>query len=153
MLNVHKLSRWWFQRLLFSPLSLGKWIQFDERAYFSKGLVQPPTGCCGDVWQHKVTSRTKETINLRFVEGDILLFCHVKSSPWNHHQPFIFGCELLVSGRVQGIIKCHPFWRGKSIKRPNYGEFLGFPDFKFVHLFGLVIQSPLYFCDDFFFMF
>ena len=33
-------SRWWFQTFFeFSPL-LGEMIQFDERAYFSNGLVK-----------------------------------------------------------------------------------------------------------------
>ena len=37
-------DRWWFQRFFWNLDHLpGEMIQFDERAYFSNGLVQPPT--------------------------------------------------------------------------------------------------------------
>ena len=38
----HDITRWWFPIFFFSPRNLGKMNPF-WRAYFSDGLVQPPT--------------------------------------------------------------------------------------------------------------
>ena len=59
-INIHVISRWWFQLryfLKFRPGSLEKWLEsiFFSSIFFSSGLVQPPTTVEFPLYQNLVS--------------------------------------------------------------------------------------------------
>ena len=96
-----KLIRWWFHPYLlfspFSPRSLGKWNPI-WRAYFSKGLVQPPTS-----WWFQTSTKTRDSNHQITGAKSFVWELKVSIHPSHSHMSRDQNLGLFVVYRARGL--------------------------------------------------